>query len=94
MEQSVDYEVTKREILKAYIYELVPEAYRQQFHEIECKEGQTYGICPSKGSTLSQQFDDSFERHKQLTLLEEFQEVCSCYNQNIPRRAKSSNLSR
>ena len=40
MGQSADYEVAKREILKAY--ELVPEAYRQQFHEIECKEGQTY----------------------------------------------------
>ena len=49
LEQSADYEVVKREILKAY--ELVPEAYCQQFREIKCKEGQTYRICLSKGST-------------------------------------------
>jgi len=37
VEQSAGYEIVKREILKAY--ELVPEAYRQQFHESKCKEG-------------------------------------------------------
>ena len=42
LEQSADYEVVKREILKAY--ELVPEAYHQQFREIKCKEGQTYMV--------------------------------------------------
>jgi len=36
IEQSEDYEVVKREILKAY--ELVPKAYRW----IKCKEEQTY----------------------------------------------------
>ena len=40
VEQSADYEVVKREILKAF--KLVPKAYRQQFHETKCKEGQTY----------------------------------------------------
>jgi len=40
VEQSVDYEVVKREILKAY--KLVPEAYHQQFHKSKYKEGQTY----------------------------------------------------
>ena len=40
VEQSADYEIVKREILKTY--ELVPEAYRQQFRDLKCNEGQTY----------------------------------------------------
>ena len=39
VKQSANYEVVKREVLKAC--ELVPEAYRQQFREMKCKEGQT-----------------------------------------------------
>ena len=53
VEQSANYEVVKREILKAY--ELVPEAYRQQFRELKCKEGQTYyGVCSTEGGTFQQ----------------------------------------
>ena len=40
VEQSANYEVITREILKAY--KLVPEAYHQQFREMKCKEGQRY----------------------------------------------------
>jgi len=40
VEQSADYEGVKRKILKAY--ELVPEAYSQQFRETKCIERQTY----------------------------------------------------
>ena len=93
----MDYKVVKREILKAY--KLVPEAYRQQFHEIECKEGGTYMEFARQKVVLfnrwctSQQIDDSFERLKQLILLElRIQEMCSCYNQNIPRRGKVATL--
>ena len=73
---SVDYEVVKREILKAY--ELVPEAYRQQFHESKCKEGQTYMEFARQKEALfnrwctSQQVGNSFDKLKQLILLEEF----------------------
>ena len=76
VEQSADYEVVKREILKAY--KLVPEAYHQQFREIKCKEGQTYMEFARQKEVLfnrwctSQQIGDSFERLKQFILLEEF----------------------
>ena len=40
VEQSSDYSLVKREILRAY--ELVPEAYRQKFRDTKCPEGQTY----------------------------------------------------
>ena len=39
-EQSSDYDIVKREILKAY--ELVPEAYRQKFRTYKKYESQTY----------------------------------------------------
>ena len=76
VEQSADYEVVKREILKAY--ELVPEAYRQQFRESKCKEGQTYMEFARQKEALfnrwctSQQVENSFDKLKQLILLEEF----------------------
>ena len=76
VEQSADYEVVKREILKAY--ELVPEAYRQQFHESKCKEGQTYMEFAQQKEALfnrwctSQQVGNSFDKLKQLIFLEEF----------------------
>ena len=76
VEQSADYEVVKREILKAY--ELVPEAYRQQFRESKCKEGQTYMEFAQQKEALfnrwctSQQVGNSFDKLKQLILLEEF----------------------
>ena len=84
VEQSADYEVVKREILKAY--ELVPEAYRQRFQEMKCKEGQTYMEFARQKEALfnrwctSQQIDHSFEKLKQLVLLEEFK---SCVPVNI-----------
>ena len=76
VEQSADYEVVKREILKAY--ELVPEAYRQQFRESKCKEEQTYMELARQKEALfnrwctSQQVGNSFDKLKQLILLEEF----------------------
>ena len=39
-EQSSDYDIVKKEILKAY--ELVPEAYRQKFRAYKKYESQTY----------------------------------------------------
>lgn len=76
VEQSADYEIVKREILKAY--ELVPEAYRQQFRELKSKEGQTYMEFARQKEALfnrwctSQRVGDSFDKLKQLVLLEEF----------------------
>ena len=76
VEQGANYEVVKREILKAY--ELIPEAYCQQFREMKCKEGQVYMEFACQKEVLfnrwctSQQIGDSFERLKQLILLEEF----------------------
>jgi len=46
VEQSTDYELIKREILKAY--ELVPEAYRQKFRDTRCIEGQTLKSLPDR----------------------------------------------
>ncbi|XP_065917657.1 uncharacterized protein [Dysidea avara] len=76
VEQSVDYELVKREILKAY--ELVPEAYRQQFRDLKCNEGQTYMEFAQQKEAFfnrwctSQQVGNSFDKLKQLVLLEEF----------------------
>ena len=84
VEQSSDYEIVKREILKAY--ELVPEAYRLKFREMKCKEGQTFLEFARQKEALfnrwctSQQIDNSFEKLKQLILLEEFK---SCVPINI-----------
>jgi len=73
VEQSADYEVVKKEILKAY--ELVPEAYHQQFCESKCKEGQTYmefAEALFNRWCTSQQVGNSFDKLKQLILLEKF----------------------
>ena len=84
VEQSSDYEIVKREILK--VYELVPEAYRLKFWEMKCKEGQTFLEFACQKEALfnqwctSQQIGNSFEKLKQLILLEEFK---SCVPVNI-----------
>ena len=84
VEQSSDYEIVKREILKAY--ELVPEAYCLKFREMKCREGQTFLEFARQKETLfnrwcsSQQIGNSFEKLKQLILLEEFK---SCVSANI-----------
>ena len=78
VEQSANYEVVKREILKAH--ELIPEAYCQKFRESKCKEGQTYMEFAQQKEALfnrwctctAQQAGNSFEKLKQLILLEEF----------------------
>jgi len=68
--------LVKREILKAY--ELVSEAYHQKFWEIKYKEGQIYMEFAHQKEMLfsrwcaSQQIANSFEKHEQLVLLEEF----------------------
>ena len=73
VEQSADYEVVKREILEG----IVPEAYCQQLRELKCKEGQTYMEFAQQKEALfnrwctSQQVGNSFDKLKQLVLLEE-----------------------
>ena len=73
VEQSADYEVVKREILEC----IVPEAYCQQLRELKCKEGQTYMEFARQKEALfnrwctSQQVGNSFDKLKQLVLLEE-----------------------
>ena len=81
VEQSLDYEFVKGEILKAY--ELVTEAYRLKFQKMKCKEGQTFLEFSYQKEALfnrwctSQQIGNSFEKLKQLILLE------SCVPVNI-----------
>ena len=76
VEQSSDYSLVKREILRAY--ELVPEAYRQKFRDTKCPEGQTYMEFARQKEAFfnkwcaSQQVGNSFDKLKQLVLLEEF----------------------
>ena len=83
VEQSSDYEIVKREILKAY--ELVPEAYLLKFWEMKCK-GETFLEFAHQKEALfnrwctSQQIGNSFEKLTQLILLEEFK---SCVPVNI-----------
>ena len=76
VEQNSDYDIVKREILKAY--KLVPEAYCLTFQEMKCNEGQTFlEFAPQKEGLFnqwctSQQIGNSFKKLKQLILLEEF----------------------
>ena len=75
LEQSVDYEVVKAAILKAY--ELVPEAYRQRFRQCKKWDQHTYIEFAREKERLfnrwctSQQVD-SLELLRELILLEEF----------------------
>ena len=70
------YDTVKEAIKKAY--ELVPEAYRQQFRELKRKEGLTYVEYAHDKETLfdrwcvSREVGANFENLKQLVLVEEF----------------------
>lgn len=76
IEQCSDYDIVKSEILKAY--ELVPEAYRQKFRSYRKFESQTYVEFAREKEDLldkwltSKKVDKSFDRLRQLILLEEF----------------------
>ena len=65
VEQSADYNLVKREILRAY--ELVPEAYRQRFRDAKCQDSQTYMEFAREKETLfnkwcaSQQVGNNFD---------------------------------
>lgn len=84
VEDSVNYEVVKAAILRTY--ELVPEAYRQQFRSHKKNSSQTFvefarekGILFHKWCTSSKA--DDFSTMRELILLEEFK---NC----IPERVK------
>lgn len=75
--QSLDYEVVKREILKAY--ELVPEVYRCKFRKTRKTPNQTYIEYAREKKDLFEQWLRSknvtdFEHLTELILLEEFRE--------------------
>ena len=76
VDQSSDYDVVKAAILKAY--ELVPEAYRQQFCGCRKEESQTYvEFARTKENLLDRwctatEVNTEFIKLRQLMLLEEF----------------------
>lgn len=76
LEESLDYDMLKESILRAY--ELVPEAYRQRFRSHKKLSGQTFvefarekGVLFDKWCTSSDVKGD-FESLRQLMLLEDF----------------------
>ena len=79
VEQSSDYEIIEREILKAN--ELVPEAYRKRFWEMKYTEGQTFLQFARQKEALfnrwctSQQIGNSFKKLKQLIFLKNLRVV-------------------
>lgn len=76
IEQSSNYDLVKKAILKAY--ELVPEAYRQKFRSSEKTPEQTHVEFARDKEQLfdrwlaSKQVDKNFDQLKQLILIEEF----------------------
>ena len=76
VEQSADYDYVKKVIMQAY--ELVPEAYRQKFRNATKMPHDTHVEFAREKETLfdrwctSKQVDKSFEKLRQLVLLEEF----------------------
>ena len=76
VDQSSDYDVVKGAILKAY--ELVPEAYRQQFRGCRKEESQTYvEFAQTKEYFFNRwctakDVNGEFNKLRQLMLLEEF----------------------
>ena len=75
-EQCTDYEVVKSTIIKSY--ELVPEAYRQKFRNLQKQAGQTFVEFAREKENIFNRWCDSksvgvdFEALRQLILLEEF----------------------
>ena len=76
MEQSSQYEIVKKAILKAY--KLVPEAYRQNFRNYQKQDKQTYTEFARKKEVLfdrwcsSKEVAQDFTKLRQLILIEEF----------------------
>lgn len=75
IEQSLDYEIVKAAVLRAY--ELVPEAYRQRFRHLMKTAKQTYVEFAREKKTLFEKWClsnkvTSFEQLQELILLEEF----------------------
>ena len=76
LEQSSQYEVVKKAILKAY--ELVPEAYRQNFRSYQKRDKQTYTEFAREKEVLfdrwcsSKEVAQDFMKLRQLILIEEF----------------------
>jgi hypothetical protein len=77
-EQSSDYDIVKKEILKAY--ELVPEAYRQKFKAYKKYESKTYVEFAREKEEFfdkwltSKKVEKNFDKLRQLLLLEEFKQ--------------------
>ncbi|XP_077977779.1 uncharacterized protein LOC144433347 [Glandiceps talaboti] len=78
LEQSSDYDLVKDAILKSY--ELVPEAYRQRFRNIRKLNDQTHVEFAREKERLfdrwlsSKGIDKSFDKLRQLMLIEEFKQ--------------------
>ncbi len=75
IEQSLDYEIVKAAVLRAY--ELVPEAYRQRFRNLVKAAKQTYVEFAREKKTLFEKWCLAnkvmgFEQLQELILLEEF----------------------
>ena len=98
MEQSTDYNLVKKEILRAY--ELVPEAYRQRFRDAKCQDSQTYMEFAREKETLfnkwcaSQQMGNNFDKLKQLILLEEFKKCVTTPIKTYLEEQKVTDLQR
>ena len=92
-EQSSDYDIVKREILKAY--ELVPEAYRQKFRSYKKYENQTYVEFAREKEDLfdrwltSKKIDKNFDKLRQLLLLEEFKQ---CVHYDLKTHLDDKNI--
>jgi len=84
IEQSSQYDLVKKAILKAY--ELVPEAYRQNFRNYKKGDKQTYTEFAREKEALldrwcaSKEVADDFQKLRQLVLVEEFK---ACVPANI-----------
>ena len=84
VEQSSQYDLVKKAVLKAY--ELVPEAYRQNFRNSRKQDKQTYTEFARDKEALfdrwcsSKEVAQNFEKLRQLVLVEEFK---SCLPINI-----------
>ncbi|XP_062586991.1 uncharacterized protein LOC134248592 [Saccostrea cucullata] len=76
LQQSTDYDVIKKSVLKAY--ELVPEAYRQKFRNYKKFNEQTHVEFAREKQNMferwctSKNVGSNFERLKQVILIEEF----------------------
>uniref|UniRef100_UPI00358F918B uncharacterized protein n=1 Tax=Myxine glutinosa TaxID=7769 RepID=UPI00358F918B len=84
IDQCADYEMVKKNVLKAY--ELVPEAYRQKFRNARKRESETHVEFARMKETMFDRWCDSegvgkdFELLRQLILVEEFQQ---CVHEDI-----------